>query len=93
MQEQAIPPVQAEDMTAREFFEKTLARDLRTGFPELPIRQTACHDCAVTGGLYAEFSDELAQLPDLKEPVSRRWFCHNTPGFACKGNADVCGIK
>lgn len=73
-----------EPFTWRGFFERTHAgRE-----PMKPLGK-ACHDCAVTCGLYTEYSDELAKLPvDFQDRVAERWFCHNHPNRACRGNID-----
>jgi hypothetical protein len=48
-----------------------------------------CHDCAVVCGLYSEISDSLAEQPEaIRAAVSERWFCHNHPNRACRGNID-----
>ena len=79
-------------MTYEDYFRRMRHRERDE--PEMPIRSTVCHDYPVVGGMYAEFSHELSRLDaDLRDSISRKWFCHNTPGFACKGNADVCGVE
>lgn len=61
--------------------------------PELPLRKQACSDCAVKCGLYSCFSDELKDCkPDTQLFASKRWFCHDTPMCACKGNTENLGI-
>lgn len=48
-----------------------------------------CHDCAVVCEFYSEFSDRLAEQPEpVRTQASLRWFCHNHPDRACRGNID-----
>lgn len=62
--------------------------------PDLPLRKTKCHDCSVECGLYAEISDALkAASKEEQIKLSKPWYCHNTPGLACKGNAENLGIE
>ena len=62
--------------------------------PNLPLRKNKCHDCAVACGLYAEISDALKDAGEKEQlELSKPWFCHNTPGLACKGNAENLGIE
>ena len=69
-------------------------REMDKGRPELPLCEEPCSDCAVTGGLYLGYAVALSKLPeDLREDVSRKWFCHNDPSKACRGNANICGVK
>lgn len=60
----------------------------------LPLLPRAClddkgeADCAVVCDFYREMSEQLRQQPfDIRVEASARWFCHNHPGFACRGNA------
>lgn len=58
-------------------------------FDDHPLKPLAkpCHDCAVTCGMYREFSDDLAKQPrDIALGASLRWYCHNNPRRACAGN-------
>lgn len=49
----------------------------------------ACHDCAVACGFYRPYSAELSKLPrPFQHYIAARWFCHNHPDRACKGNID-----
>ena len=60
-----------------------------TAFEPLKPLGKPCHDCAVVWGLYSEISDALAkQPPEIIEACSVRWFCHNNPSRACRGNID-----
>lgn len=74
----------APELTPTEYFERhNLNR------PALRPLGRACHDCAVVCGLYSEFSDILATLDaPLVRASALRWFCHNNPGRACRGNID-----
>lgn len=61
---------------------------------ELELLAKPCFDCAVTTGFYALYSDALnTQSTDIKLVVSKKWFCHNYPGKACRGNANNCGVS
>jgi hypothetical protein len=58
------------------------------GSPPLPMRARKCHDCAVES-LYRGISNDLARCPlEVIDVAVPRWFCHTTPRFACRGNAD-----
>lgn len=71
------------------FWDKRLNDDR----PTLKIRKKPCNDCAVVHGLYTEISEGLSQQSrEVKEHISKRWFCHDSPNLACKGNADMCGV-
>jgi hypothetical protein len=60
----------------------------RLGGP-LPFMPKPCHDCAVVCQFYEELSASLAKQPsDIQREVSERWFCHNNPRRACRGNLD-----
>jgi hypothetical protein len=60
------------------------------GCGPLPDRAAPCGDCAVVHGLYSEITEALAREPaDVQEAVSCRWFCHQTPNRACRGNRDL----
>ena len=59
-----------------------------------PAMPKACHDCAVTCGLYTGFTLGLSLQPrDVQIEASRRWWCHNAPDRACGGNIDLLGIR
>lgn len=74
------------------YFNSMVERD--KNFPKLPLLKKPCHDCAVVCGFYEEMSRGLSVLDEkTREIVSRKWFCHNNSKFACKGNADIVGIK
>jgi hypothetical protein len=62
--------------------------------PCLRLRARPCGDCAVEGGLYTVFSEAL-KLASEQERLqhSQRWFCHETPSLACRGNADHLQIQ
>ncbi len=62
--------------------------------PKLKPLKKSCHDCAVTCGLYAPYSEALNRLP--KEEIeyhSQRWKCHNNTKRACAGNIKFQEIK
>jgi hypothetical protein len=61
--------------------------------PEIPVLAKPCGDCAVECGFYMEISQRLA-LEDrqTQEDVSKRWFCHNHRGRACRGNWNHLGL-
>ena len=66
---------------------------LQLQYRPLPLRSKPCGDCAVVCGFYRERSEELRNFAtELQEAVSRRWFCHQNPSHACKGNADNLGL-
>jgi len=70
--------------TWRGFFERTHSARK----PMKPLGK-ACHDCAVTCGFYTEYTDELAKFPvEFQDNIAERWFCHNHPDRACRGNID-----
>lgn len=55
--------------------------------PELPVLARPCSDCAVTCGFYLPYSERLAlEDAQTQDAVKRRWFCHNQPDRACRGN-------
>lgn len=59
----------------------------------LPLRAAPCADCAVECGFYRDLSEDLRKCPpDLQEAASRRWFCHQNPSHACRGNANNLGL-
>lgn len=48
-----------------------------------------CHDCAVVCGFYEPMAAALRLLPQAEQEFhSLRWFCHNNPNRACRGNID-----
>lgn len=54
-----------------------------------PIKPLAkpCGDCAVECGFYSPVTDALALEPrKVQVEVSLRWYCHNNPRRACRGN-------
>lgn len=54
-----------------------------------PFRDRPCNDCAVVFGFYSEYSEALKLASrDEQLALSKQWFCHETPGFACRGNAN-----
>ena len=56
---------------------------------ERPFRAKPCDDCAVVCGFYRDYSEALRLAPREEQiSLSRQWFCHETPGLACRGNAD-----
>lgn len=64
----------------------------------LPLLDKVCRDgggeidCAVMCGMYRPIADDLRKCDfDLRLQASRRWFCHNHPDHACRGNALVQG--
>lgn len=60
----------------------------------LPLRAKPCKGCAVVWNFYREFSDALKQCPlPLQIETAERWFCHETPGYACRGNAANLGCE
>lgn len=62
--------------------------DTRANEPALPLRAKPCPDCAVVWGLYAPISAALATMPfERRVADTERWFCHDTPECACRGNA------
>lgn len=62
-------------------------------FPELEYLEKPCHDCAVLCGFYKDLSDDLSNMNiNIRERISRKWFCHNHPNKACRGNANNVGI-
>ena len=61
---------------------------------ELPLREGQCTDCAVKCGLYTIYSEALRlATPEERLELSKRWFCHESPNMACRGNADNLGIS
>lgn len=61
---------------------------------ELPLRERQCADCAVKCGFYAVYSEALRlATPEERLELSKRWFCHESPNMACRGNADNLGIS
>ena len=54
-----------------------------------PFRAKPCDDCAVVCGFYLDYSEAL-KLASKEEQLafSQQWFCHQTPGLACRGNAN-----
>ena len=78
--------------TPKEYFSK-LVTDCAS-HPELPLLPRPCGGCAVTSGFYQENSDQLGQQPvDVQLEVSKKWFCHNAPDKACRGNANCLGLS
>ena len=76
---------------AEAYFNRQIQMD--AGKPALPLMPRPCHDCAVTCGFYKPYTDGLALLPKGAQlQASKRWFCHNHCGRACRGNADQLGI-
>ena len=74
----------AEPLSPREYF--LAHNDGRA--PMKPLGKP-CHDCAVVFGLYSEYTDELAKLDaPLVRETALRWFCHNHPNRACRGNIE-----
>lgn len=72
---------------------KTFDRMIAT-WPDLPLMPVPCSDCAVTCGFYGEYAQTLKEEPDdVREAVTRKWFCHSNPGKACRGNADFQGVS
>lgn len=66
------------------FFERT-----HDGKAALKPLGKPCHDCAVTCGFYLPYAEALAKLPrDFQRNIAARWFCHNHPNRACRGNID-----
>lgn len=58
-----------------------------------PFRCAPCFDCAVTKGMYRPISEELAiESPEVRQAVSERWHCHNSPNRACRGNAELVKV-
>lgn len=79
-------------MTHSEYFANVAERDRNR--PVLKRRRRPCHDCAVTCGLYSEFSIALKTMPhELQKSVSEKWFCHNDPTKSCEGNWRVIEDK
>jgi len=61
----------------------------RTPIAPRPFRAKPCDDCAVACGFYLDYSNALKLAPkDEQVALSQQWFCHQTPGLACRGNAD-----
>lgn len=59
------------------------------GEPTLPVRAHPCADCAVVEGMYLGISNDLARCShEVIAFAVPRWFCHSTPSYACRGNAD-----
>jgi len=64
------------------------------GSQPLPLRGLPCADCAVNGGLYLMHSEALRLAsPEERLELSKRWFCHDSPNMACRGNADNIGAE
>lgn len=60
----------------------------------LPLRRMICADCAVECKFYEIYSEALRLAPPEERLTrSKGWFCHNTPGQACKGNAVNLGLE
>lgn len=56
-------------------------------WPILKLLDKPCSDCAVTCGLYLPYSRGLAlESKEVQVAASIRWFCHNHPNRACRGN-------
>jgi hypothetical protein len=54
-----------------------------------PFRAKPCEDCAVVCGFYLDYSEALKLAPKEEQlALSERWFCHQTPGLSCRGNAN-----
>ena len=66
----------------------------RTPIQPRPLRGKACDDCAVACGFYLDYSEALRTAdPEEQVHLSKQWFCHQTPGLACRGNADNLQIS
>lgn len=82
--------------TARQYFLELIERDKNA--PYLPLLDVACSQgpigCAVVCGLYRDFSEDLKhESLETQLEISQKWYCHNRPGYACRGNADILGIS
>lgn len=81
----------------QEYFDFFIKED--KDMPELPLMESPCSmdgssDCAVNCGFYQEISNDLKTLSlETQLTVSKKWFCHNNPSKACRGNADNLGIS
>lgn len=68
--------------------------NLHKNMKPLPHRKKPCSDCAVVTGFYKPYSEELKTFSkETQKFVSDRWFCHQTPMCACKGNIDNLNAK
>lgn len=83
------------DITPNDLFDKekllTLLESMRSREPIEPrqFRAKPCDDCAVACGFYLDYSEAMKLAPRNEQlALSRQWFCHQTPGLACRGNAD-----
>lgn len=75
----------------KEYFEQRIITDKE--LPILPFRETPCEDCAVVWGFYTDISNALKEMPEaIQIAYSQKWFCHENPGMACRGNANNLGI-
>jgi hypothetical protein len=62
--------------------------------PELPLLEKPCSDCPVTCGFYLPYSRGLAlESKEVQLEVSKRWFCHDNPGNACRGNWNFLKLR
>lgn len=93
MRKQKIVPLPEchSDFTMTDYFLRKIEHDRE--YPALPVRRTRCDDCAITTGFYTPFARALKKEPlNVRRTVSEKWFCHETPGCACRGNWEVQGF-
>ncbi len=78
------------DFTTAELEDALESIRIRPGpMPHRPLRRKPCRSCAVVEGFYAIYSDALKLAPEAEQlEQAKQWFCHSSPGMACRGNAD-----
>ena len=75
-----------------EFWQQQIQEE--ADYPELSLLPKPCADCAVVCRLYDGYSNALkSQTEEVQRAIAKKWFCHNTPSKACRGNADNLGIE
>jgi len=71
-----------------EYFQSIIKRD--KGMSAMPVLKKPCGDCAVTHGLYTEIAMALkCESSETRKAISEKWWCHNHPERACRGNWDI----
>lgn len=74
------------------YFANSIARDAHR--PALVPLESPCDDCAVTGGLYTEISEALAEQPlSVQRAISEKWDCHDHRDRACRGNINLLAAR